>query len=403
MFDRLKDNLWYNNGMNSRVKVSVLVPIYNVEAFLPECLDSLVGQTLKDIEIICINDGSKDRSLEIIKDYAKKDSRIIVINKENSGYGDSMNRGLKKATGEYIGIVESDDFIDLDAFEKLYRIAKEKDAEVVKSNFYYYFGEKNEDDGKSNLFPPSELGRVVDPRSEHNIFYQAPCIWAAIYKNDFLKKNAIEFLPSPGAAYQDAGFNFKVWAMARRVYFVRRAFLHYRQDNANSSVKDSGKIYCVKDEYDEAEKFLIKNGLMDELGPVVFTCRFGGYVWNLGRLKFRAAMEFANVVKLDYERAKEEGYLDFEKMDGVGRYNAGLLEIRHPKLHLFLRPFGNIKNNVIRIIKESIKKISPRYRQRLKTIDFIGKINNVQADIAEMIAEVEQIKIRSDDEKKKRK
>ena len=121
--------------MSSRVKVSVLVPIYNVEEFLPECLDSLVNQTLKDIEFICINDGSKDDSLKILKEYAKKDKRILIINKKNSGYGDSMNKGLEKAKGEYIGIVESDDFIDLDAFEKLYNIAKKNDADVVKRIF----------------------------------------------------------------------------------------------------------------------------------------------------------------------------------------------------------------------------------------------------------------------------
>ena len=120
------------------IRVSVLVPIYNVEKFLPECLDSLVNQTLKDIEIICINDGSTDRSPQIIQEYAKKDKRIKVINKKNSGYGDSMNQGLKKAKGEYIGIVESDDFIDLDAFEKFYKIAKKYDCDVVKSNFYEY-------------------------------------------------------------------------------------------------------------------------------------------------------------------------------------------------------------------------------------------------------------------------
>ncbi len=398
-----KSDLCYTRDiMSNKVKVSVLVPIYNVEEFLPGCLDSLVGQTLKEIEIICINDGSKDHSLEIIKEYAKKDSRIKIIDKKNSGYGDSMNQGLKEATGEYVGIVESDDFIDLDAFKKLYRIAKEKNVEVVKGNFYYYYGDRNEDDGKSNLFPPSELGRVIDPRSEHGIFYQAPCIWAAIYKNEFLKKNEIGFLPTPGAAYQDAGFNFKVWAMARRVYFIRRAFLHYRQDNANSSVKDSGKVYCVKDEYDEVERYLREKDLINELGSVAFTCRFGGYVWNLERLRLGAAMKFAKVVKDDYRRAKSEGYLDDERIDGVGRYNAELMEIKHPRLYLLFRPINDVRDMFGNAVKRIIKAISPRYRQRLKTIHYIEKLNDVQGDIAEMIAEVEQLKMRSGDEKKNR-
>lgn len=371
--------------MSDRVKVSVLVPIYNVEAFLPECLDSLVGQTLKEIEIICINDGSKDHSLDIIKKYAKNDSRIVIIDKKNSGYGDSMNQGLKKATGEYVGIVESDDYIDLDAFEKMYEVAKESNAEVVKGNFYYYYGDTNEDRGKSNLFPLRELGRVIDPRVERGIFYQAPCIWAAIYKNNFLKDNGIEFLPSPGAAYQDAGFNFKVWAMARRVYFMRRAFLHYRQDNSNSSVKDSGKIYCVKDEYDEIERFLKEKGLMDELGSIAFTCRFGGYVWNLNRLKYKAAMQFADAIKADYKRAKDEGYLNYDRLDEVGRNNAKLKEIRRPKLCVALRPMSSLKRGLGAAAKGVIKALSPSYRQRLRTIDLLEKINDLQYDVEAMV------------------
>ena len=93
-------------------KVSILVPCYNVEKYLKQCLDSIVNQTLQDIEIICINDGSTDSTLDIIKQYAKNDDRFVVIDKQNEGYGKSMNRGLDAATGEYIGIVESDDWIE---------------------------------------------------------------------------------------------------------------------------------------------------------------------------------------------------------------------------------------------------------------------------------------------------
>ena len=108
-------------------KISILVPIYNVEKYLRECLDSILNQTLKDIEIICINDGSTDSSLEILNEYSSKDSRVKIINKANSGYGASMNKGLEAASGEYIGIVESDDFIKTTMFEDLYNIAEKKD------------------------------------------------------------------------------------------------------------------------------------------------------------------------------------------------------------------------------------------------------------------------------------
>ena len=378
--------------MNSRVKVSVLVPIYNVEEFLPECLDSLVGQTLKEIEIICINDGSKDNSLAIIKKYAKNDKRIKIIDKANSGYGDSMNQGLKKATGEYIGIVESDDFIDRDAFSELYRIAKKYDVEVVKANFYEYFGETRKDKSISNMFLPEQIGKVIDPRENREIFYQPPCIWSAIYKNDFLKNNKIKSLPTPGAAYQDAGFNFKVWAMARRAFFVKRAFLHYRQDNVNSSVKDASKVYCVKDEYDSIEEYLKKNGLMDELGSIAFTCRFGGYIWNMHRLNRKAALEFSKVVKEDYNRAKEGGYLRNDLLDDVGRHNSRMIAVRHPKLYIALRPIHDVRNKIKSVVSKTLKVISPRYRQRLKTIDALDKLRVAQEDLSNRIDRIEKKK-----------
>ena len=384
--------------MSNRVKVSVLVPICNVEEFLPECLDSLVGQTLKEIEIICINDGSTDDSLKIIKEFAKNDKRIVIIDKKNSGYGDSMNQGLKKATGEYVGIVESDDFINTDAFEKLYALAKESGADVVKSNYYEYFGEARSDKAKSNIFLLEEIGRLVDPREEHHIFYQLPCIWAAIYRREFLIENGIDFLPTPGAAYQDTGFNLKVWASTRKAYFTKRAFLHYRQDNSNSSVKDSKKIFFVKDEHDEVERFLKEKGLMDELGSIAFTCRFGSYIWNLHRLKFGAAMQFADAVKTDYKRAKKEGYLDDAKLDAVGKHNARLIAIKHPKLYVIFRPLHDLRNAIKPTVSKVLKKISPRYRQRLETIKLLEKINDIQSELTASISEIEN-KMEDKDEK----
>lgn len=377
--------------MNSRVRVSVLVPIYNVEDFLPECLDSLVNQTLKDIEIICINDGSKDGSLDIIKKYASRDKRIKIIDKENSGYGDSMNQGLKKAVGEYIGIVESDDFIELDGFEKLYGIASKYDVEVVKSNFYEYFTEKHKDGGKSNMFLPNEINKVIDPRENRHVFYEQPSIWSAIYRNEFLKKNGIDFLPSPGASYQDAGFNFKVWATARKAYFVDEAFLHYRQDNPNSSVKSDGKVYAVKDEYDEVEKYLKEKGLMEEYGHTLTAMRFSAYIWNMKRLTSKAARKFGKTVKEDYERIKKEGFLDNSKMDGVGKHNAKDLAIKHPNLYIAVRPLHECRNNLRKFASKTVRKISPTYKQRINTINLVNNLERTQKELEEKIERLEKI------------
>ena len=112
-------------------KISVVIPIYNAEEYLEECLESVVGQTLRDIEIICINDGSTDNSAKICEKYAKKDKRIIFVSTENKGPGAARNTGLGFAKGEFIGFVDSDDWIDLDFYEKLYTAAVETDADIA--------------------------------------------------------------------------------------------------------------------------------------------------------------------------------------------------------------------------------------------------------------------------------
>jgi hypothetical protein len=173
------------------------------------------------------------------------------------------------------------------------------------------------------------------------------------------------------------------------VYFVKRAFLHYRQDNSNSSVKDAGKIYCVKEEYDDIERFLKEKGLMNELGPLMYTCQFGGYIWNLHRLKFRPAMEFSSVVKRDYARAKKAGYLDAGRLDEVGKYNSHLMAIKHPKAYVLFRPLLDLRNMIKPAISKTIKTISPRYRQRLETIRSVDSLNKIQSELAVKMSEAE--------------
>ena len=235
-------------------KVSMLVPIYNVELYLRECLESLVNQTLKDIEIICINDGSTDSSPQIIQEFSLKDKRIKVINKENSGYGASMNIGLEAANGEYIGIVEADDFADSKMFEALYDIAVKNDADLVKSDFYYYLTAENQT-RKAGKISKRNCGKVFNINDDPTILKIVPSIWSAIYKKEFLSNNNIKFLETPGASYQDTSFSFKTISTAKRIVFTYKGYLHYRCDNKNSSVKQKNKVFCICDEYREITKY----------------------------------------------------------------------------------------------------------------------------------------------------
>ena len=208
--------------------VSLLVPIYNVEKYLRECLDSAKSQTLSDIEIICINDGSTDSSPDIIREYMQADSRFKIIDKANSGYGASMNQGLDAACGKYIGILESDDFFEPDALEKLVNAAEAAEAQVAKANFWFYWSTPEEKNELFELVTAPMTGHVVNPHKETEIFYLKPSIWSAVYRKDFLEQNGIRFLETPGASFQDSSFNFKVWAMADRVVFFVRTMNRLR-------------------------------------------------------------------------------------------------------------------------------------------------------------------------------
>lgn len=290
-------------------EISVLVPIYNVERYLGQCLESIQCQTFADFEVICINDGSTDGSRDVIERFLS-DARFRVIDKPNSGYGASMNRGLDEARGRYLAIVESDDFLDPEAFETLYAIAQRSGAEVVKANFFFFWSSPPRDE----LFAfvaPSMVGNDVDPLDDPRVFYGKPSIWSALYRIDFLRENGIRFLETPGASYQDAGFAFKVWVCARHAAFTEQAFLHYRQDNESSSVNSPGKMYCVCDEYAEMERFLAtRPELVARLRPVLLKMKYDTYMWNFERLSPQLQPEFLERVAQEFSAHLAAGELD---------------------------------------------------------------------------------------------
>ena len=293
------------------MKVSVLVPIYNVEKYLSKCLESLCSQTLQDMEMICINDGSTDASREIVEQYRKKDSRIKVIDQDNSGYGFSMNRGLEKAEGEYIAIVESDDFIEPDMMERLYEQAEKYSAELVKSNCFYYTNQGGKEENRFvNLFADLPAGQILFPMENPEAFLKLPSIWSGIYSRDFLMSNQIRFNETPGASYQDVSFSFQVFACAKRVVFVSEAYYHYRTDNANSSVKAPNKVFCICDELKKIDHFIEERNQDHDF-----------LKWVASRLGYRVLMENYRVLAsafqytlflriVDYLRGyQEQGYL----------------------------------------------------------------------------------------------
>lgn len=322
-------------------KVSILVPICNVERYLRECLNSLVNQTLREIEIICINDGSTDSSLTIIREYERRDERIVVIDKPNSGYGDSMNKGLELAHGEYIGIVESDDFASLNMFETLYKEAVENDLDVVRSNYYAHrTGEDASCDYLvENLAVCGSYDKVFYPIDNPRVFMCQPAIWTSIYKKSMLDKEEVRFLPTPGASFQDTAFYFKAFYAAGRVKLLKDGYLHYRVDNANSSVKNQNKLFCVCDEYAEVWDYAKRDH--DKFQIIKYWIprqQYEGYLWNLNRLAPELQQRFYPRYVEEFSRIKQAGLIDSDRFDS--RTLARLNKMTNDSEAYFLEQYG---------------------------------------------------------------
>ncbi len=299
--------------------VSIIVPIYNVEQYLVQCIESILIQSLKNIEIILIDDGSKDSSSAICDDYAKKDHRIRVIHKQNGGYGKAVNLGFSLAQGEYLGIIESDDFIKPEMFERLYETAIEHDADIVKSNFYRYWSKPTERIEKANLLKHFAKNTPINAIDHPTLYTTMPTIWSAIYKTDFIRNNKISFLETPGASYQDAAFTFKIWLYAKRAILLDEAFLYYRQDNETSSINSKGKVFCVCDECAEVERLLQANYPDNrQLWFIKDKFKFDKYNWNFWRLENNLRIQFLQQFRTEYlqevDNIPENKYLtSFEK------------------------------------------------------------------------------------------
>lgn len=233
-------------------KISIITPVYNADLYLEECLNSLVNQTLEDIEIICVNDNSKDKSLKILQNFAKKDKRIKIINfDETSGQSRARNVALESVSGEYIGFVDADDFVDLDMFEKMYKKAQNADMVMCQAKVFddkvktykddAYFALECFDDKFAEK--PFTHEDTVDFITEINV-----SVWNKIYRTEFLKKLGVNF--QEGFIYEDLPYFYEVYTQAKKVVLLKEFLYSYRINNQNSTMTRTDKN--VKDRVDMA-------------------------------------------------------------------------------------------------------------------------------------------------------
>ena len=299
-------------------EISILVPVYNVETYLVKCMDSILGQSFSDFEVLCMDDGSTDTSGCILDQYAKEDGRVQVIHKRNTGYGHTMNQALQMAKGKYIGIVESDDYIAKDMYKELYQQMEELQLDIVKTDYYDLWSHEDgtEEIRYHTLTKNKEMyHRVIEPNQEMEAYFLEKFTWNALYRRNFLMQNQIQYNETPGASYQDNGFWFQTFYYAKRVMFLDQAFYRYKQDNPNSSIHSTQKVYAMKSEYDFIRKFLERNQEKEKkLYQICFHFRIKGYLYTLEQVADSLKLELAQTMAKECKQYQELGEIALEWM-----------------------------------------------------------------------------------------
>lgn len=262
--------------MESNIKISVIVPVYNCEKYVSRCVESLINQTMRDIEIIIINDESEDKTLEILKSYEQKDNRIKLITKKNKGVSDSRNTGLRMAKGKYISFVDSDDWIDLNAFKIMYDIAEKKQTDIVMCSYIREFKNhsKSKDIGleENKIYENEDLkllhrkmiGPLKSEFSQPESLDSIGTVWGKLYRSDVIFDNNNQFvdLKEIGTA-EDTLFNLILFKDVKKLVFTNKCFYHYWKENENSITTkyNSNMFEQWKNLFDYMDNFIKLNNL----------------------------------------------------------------------------------------------------------------------------------------------
>lgn len=352
------------------IKVSILVPIFNVEKYLGKCLESLSNQTLREIEIICLNDGSTDNSLKIIEDFALHDQRFVIVNKENTGYGDTLNRGLEIAKGEYIAFVDSDDYVATCMYEQLYVRAKKEDADIAKGNYIEFFEYDNNEICKTKKITNKQTfyDGVFKPRTNKESFYFPMMNPLGIFKSEFLKCNKIRYNNTPGASHQDMGFWFQTFALAEKVVFVDEYFYYYRQNNPLSSINNrSNKYRCIFDEYEFILEKL-KEKKVAGVEDVYCHRKYGSLMYFYDFLTIEAKEKFLNEIPYSFARDEREGFLNLTRFNNSEKSKL---------LSLCSNPFNLLIKELCTNLKSAQEKLDKYVLENNSLKNLIGRDDSI--------------------------
>ena len=274
--------------MKNRITVSVIIPVYNSEKYLRQCLDTICAQTLKDIEIICIDDGSTDSSPDILEEYRKSDSRFTVIRQDNAGAGAARNKGLDIARGRYLSFLDADDFFEPSMLEEAVRCAEEDDADYVVFKSGQYNTGTNEYNYPKWIFQEAHIPPYTPfsyRQLTRNIFrvFVGSVVWDKLYRRDFVIENGLRFQEQRTS--NDLLFVFSALAVAGRVTVCRKVLAYQRRDSDESLSKTREKSWhCFYDALIALKERLIEEGKYKELEKDFVNYALHFTLWNYNTL-----------------------------------------------------------------------------------------------------------------------
>ena len=303
--------------------LSVIIPVYNCEKYLRQCLDSVLGQSLRDVEILCVDDGSTDASPTILAEYASRDERIVVITQPNGGAGAARNTGLSRATGEYLLFLDGDDWFERDYFEAAVNRISADHADICICGYEAFDAKTGETlpsnwDKKKGLLPPD----AFSPEEVSGKIFQLTDgqVWDKLYRRSFVERSGIRF-PAIRAA-EDTAFMYRTLLSAERVTSLQRVFVHYRINRAGSVSKSFTAYQSAPfDSFELIYDFLRERGLMPKYERSFKNWAMEYLVWQVNN------MPDSGIRKQYLTLLKEKWFpeLRFERGENAGIYRKYLL------------------------------------------------------------------------------
>lgn len=311
------------------VEISVVIPVYNVEDFLAECLDSIVNQSFKDIEIICVNDGSKDSSLDILNEYASRDDRITVINQENGGHAVATNRGMDIAKGKYIFLMDSDDILDLNAFEQTYKVAEERNVDFVIFQAINYYMDKDEYIEEENYSMNALADYVGDSVFSYRdvkdfVFDISVTPWSKLYNRKFIEKYNIRF--PEGLVFDDNVFFYDVLFAAERITFLKKHLFKRRWYPTSSTTAGDERFLNYIPISNLIWDVFKKYGVFDQFKEKLYAKKVSTVYFWYRNIRDEFKQLYFDAMKEDYQKIADDGELSGDFKENITDRNRFIFE-----------------------------------------------------------------------------